>query len=252
MLVLTAVPCEFRHRLQRRVVQASILRLRSKLCLVRSSGISRSGSGRPPAKRRTSLQTTPRGCRSRTPTSNATPSYTIDSLAITQDFEITDLDVRIDDLPHTVGDLTVGIRGPNGYGTNLVALFGAQHDDGGSGNNFLNTVFDDESPNNDQLNEAPTNAPFTKSFKPVFNSPEWDAFLGFPDAETAPQLENFDGISSAGTWKLIVSDHGNVDVGTLNSWSVLITHPTYSCTPFVLTGVSISGQCLHPPAEDCQ
>ena len=69
-------------------------------------------------------------------------------------------------------------------------------------------------------------------------------FLGFPDAETAPQLENFDGISSAGTWKLIVSDHGNVDVGTLNSWSVLITHPTYSCTPFVLTGVSISGRVL--------
>ena len=161
-------------------------------------------------------------------------------MAITQDFEITDLDVRIDDLPHTCRRSYRRHSRPQWIWNQLAALFGAQHDDGGSGNNFLNTVFDDESPNNDQLNEAPTNAPFTKSFKPVFNSPEWDAFLGFPDAETAPQLENFDGISSAGTWKLIVSDHGNVDVGTLNSWSVLITHPTYSCTPFVLTGVSIS------------
>jgi hypothetical protein len=151
-------------------------------------------------------------------------------------------------MTHTYpGDLTFGIRGPNGYGTNTMYLLG---NSGGGGSrtdpNMLNTVFDDES-TNEVLTEPPGTAPYTKSFRPVWNSPVWDT-LGtggsFPPAESAPQLSNFDGISTQGVWTARVSDQYAQDIGTWQGWSLIITPRAFTCTPFTPANVSVSGRVL--------
>ena len=47
------------------------------------------------------------------------------TLSVADDLEIADLDFRVDDLQHTfVGDVTVLLRAPNGYGADLIWLSG--------------------------------------------------------------------------------------------------------------------------------
>ena len=87
-----------------------------------------------------------------------------DTLTITDDFEIADLNFRVDSLRHPfVGELSVMLKAPNGYGTDLIFLPSIS-----SGANFVNTVIDDSAPAD--LNVTTTPAPFTGSFVPAFNS----------------------------------------------------------------------------------
>ncbi|MFU8804219.1 MAG: proprotein convertase P-domain-containing protein [Bradymonadaceae bacterium] len=44
-----------------------------------------------------------------------------------------------------------------------------------------------------------------------------------PDVKETYRVEDFDGKDTAGTWLLIVTDTANLDVGTLNSWSLHVT-----------------------------
>lgn len=173
------------------------------------------------------------------------PVGVVDSLNITDDFEIADVNVRVDSLTHTfVSDLTVGIRGPNGYGTDLISLAGCANASCSAGDNFINTVIDDEAAGN-FLTVTTAGEPYTGSFAPVFNSPSWTAINGAsPDA--TPQLSRFDGISTKGNWKLVVSDQGAIDVGTVDSWSLIVTPRTFLCTPFVPTaaGAIVSGRVI--------
>ena len=173
------------------------------------------------------------------------PNGTIDTMNITDDFEIADLDLRIDNIAHlNVSHLTFGVRGPNGYGTDVLSFMGGAIGGGNAGDNFVNTVFDDESAN-DVLTEPPANQPFTKSFKPVFNSPTW-ALIGFPPAEATPQLSNFDGSSTFGAWRAIAADQSSGTAGTFNGWSLIVTPRTFACTPLAPTaaGVFISGRVV--------
>ena len=51
----------------------------------------------------------------------ADPVGVSDSLLVTDDLEIADLDLRLDDLRHTgVGDLSVELKAPWGFGADLV------------------------------------------------------------------------------------------------------------------------------------
>ena len=168
-----------------------------------------------------------------------------DSMTITDDLEIADLDLRMDNITHTFpGDLTFGIRGPNGYGTNTMYLLGGTGGGGGD-DNMVNTVFDDES-TNEVLAEVPGAGPYTKSYRPVWNSPVWDTVTGFPPAEPSPpgQLSNFDGLSTQGVWTARVSDQYAEDTGTWQGWSLIITPRAFTCTPFVPASVSVSGRVL--------
>ena len=166
------------------------------------------------------------------------PNGVTDSINITDDYEIADVDVRIDSITHTFsGEVTFGIKGPNGYGTDTLSLLGAGAAGTDGGDNFVNTLFDDEATGN-ILTQTAANAPFTGSFKPAFNSPSWGG-----DADPIPQLSNFDGTSSLGTWTARVSDQAAVDTGTLNGWSLIITPRAFTCTAFVPSG-SVSGQVL--------
>lgn len=120
---------------------------------------------------------------------------TISSIAINQDISISDVNVRVN-ITHTWdGDLRLQLRSPNGTIRTLV------NRRGGAGDNFQNTVFDDEA-------SSPVtsgNAPFAGSYRP----------------EQA--LSGFDGMNARGTWQLLVLDGDFGDIGTLNSWSLTFT-----------------------------
>jgi subtilisin-like proprotein convertase family protein len=147
--------------------------------------------------------------------------------------EIADINLRIDNLTHTFpGDLTVMLRGPNDYGTDLIWLPGIILG-AGNGDNFVNTVIDDAA-TNDLLIAPNAAAPYAGSWMPAFNSTSW-ATIGDPAVFPDPvgHLSRFNGISSAGTWTLHVADTALADTGTLTSWSLIVTPRAYTCTPFV-------------------
>jgi hypothetical protein len=93
---------------------------------------------------------------------------------------------------------------------------------GSSGDNFVNTVLDDQA----TTSISAGTAPFTGSFKPE------------------ALLSTLNGIPANGTWTLEITDAANLDSGTLNSWSLTITNPagSYLCTSCALA----------PPGEATQ
>src|SRR6185436_3581823 len=101
---------------------------------------------------------------------------------------------------------------------------------GGSGNNFVNTVIDDQA-SGDLLTAVAASAPFTGSWKPMFNASSWDSALGLH--EPVGLLSRYNGLSTKGDWKVLVSDQAQTDTGTLNSWSLIVTPKAYTVSPFV-------------------
>ncbi len=103
---------------------------------------------------------------------------------------IADVNVNIN-ITHTwVSDLVVTLISPAGV---RVPLFAGV---GGSGDNFVNTVLDDEAATPITAGVAP----FTGSFRP------------------SGSLALLDGVSANGIWTLEVADTAGGDTGTLNSW----------------------------------
>jgi subtilisin family serine protease/subtilisin-like proprotein convertase family protein len=120
---------------------------------------------------------------------------TFSFITIGQGLTIADLNVRLN-ISHTYdSDLFIELRHPDGT---TVVLSNRR---GGSGNNFTNTLFDDEA----SVAIASGAAPFAGSFRP--ESP----------------LAALDGRSAQGTWRLRVFDAASLDIGTLNSWSLIVT-----------------------------
>ncbi len=165
------------------------------------------------------------------------PRAVFDTLSIADDFEIEDLDLRVDSVTHTfTGDLTFMLRSPSGIGEDSIALIDALTD-GGSGDNLVNMVADDDlasSPAVDMVQAVAASAPYTGSWLPVFNAP-WPPLAGFPPPDPVGTFERYDGTSTQGTWSLAVSDQFNVDTGTLNAWSILVTPVHFDCVAFVPT-----------------
>lgn len=108
---------------------------------------------------------------------------------------ILDIDVRVN-LTHTwISDLQVWLVSPSGQ---EVQLFNRH---GGSGDNLVNTIFDDAATT---LISAGT-APFTGRFRPV------------------QSLSAFNGQGANGNWILRIRDNATDDTGTLTNWSLDIT-----------------------------
>ncbi len=159
------------------------------------------------------------------------PRGTIDSQTITDDFEIADLNVRVDSLPHTFpGDVTVGFKAPNGYGVDVISFIGGAVAGGGDGDNITNMVIDNQAVG-DMLLATNAQAPYTASWLPIANSPSWPV-LGFGPQEPIGELNKMNGASTLGTWRVLASDQAAVDTGTLNSWSLIVTPRAFACTPF--------------------
>ncbi len=121
------------------------------------------------------------------------PAGVTSNLVVSGGGKIQDLDVRIPSLTHTFdSDLTISLIAPD---STTVAL--AAHR-GGSGDNFINTVFDDEA----ATAVGAGAAPFTGSFRPE------------------QPLSALDGTPAAGTWTLKVVDSAAADIGTLQNWGM--------------------------------
>ncbi|MFQ6608542.1 MAG: C25 family cysteine peptidase [Fidelibacterota bacterium] len=117
-------------------------------------------------------------------------------LNIPVSFLISDINVMVDITHPWVGDIQLRLRSPAGTEVALVT------NQGGSGDNFTETVFDDDA-------ETPIDSgtpPYNGSFQPE------------------EPLANFNSEESLGSWTLIVIDtYPSLDDGTLNAWSLTIS-----------------------------
>ncbi len=164
-----------------------------------------------------------------------------DSLTITDDLEISLLQLRVDSLTHpATGDLAIGIKAPNGYGTDLIYYRGFFINDIG-GANFVNTVIDESTANDLNLSQS-TDAPYTGHWQDAFGSGIWADF-GIPNLGPDPinQLDRVTGLSTQGTWTLHVDDAVAGDSGTLNSWSLIVFPILYTCPNSAAPGANVSG-----------
>ncbi|WP_431264915.1 proprotein convertase P-domain-containing protein [Roseateles chitinivorans] len=113
------------------------------------------------------------------------------TINVTSHGTLSDVNVSIIDLRHTWdGDLSIWLISPTGT---TVLLSGNR---GGSGDNYLNTVFDGSATS--LIGSA--SAPFTGTFRPE------------------QLLSAFNGQDSFGTWTLRVADQQQLDTGSINSW----------------------------------
>ncbi len=126
---------------------------------------------------------------------NIPDNTTITSVIVINDpGTVRDMDVKLH-INHTwCADLDVFLIAPNGT---RVLLF---NDVGGNGDNFHNTILDDEA----TVSITSGAAPFTGRFRPMGS------------------LAVLDGMNIAGTWTLEITDDATADTGTLNAWSLFI------------------------------
>lgn len=111
---------------------------------------------------------------------------------MTTDAIINGLSVTVN-IDHTYdADLDIYIIAPDGTRVELST------DNGGTGEGFIDTIFDDDA----SLSITEGEAPFTGSYQPEGS------------------LADFNGMSTLGEWTLEITDDYGQDAGTLNSWSL--------------------------------
>lgn len=133
-------------------------------------------------------------------------------ITITEDVIINDVNVTLN-IEHTFdADLDVFLVAPDG--TTRVELF---TDVGSSGDDFTNTVLDDDA----TTAITAGSAPFTGTFSPEGS------------------LADFNGMSSLGDWTLEITDDANQDGGNLLDWSLEICS-----TPLSVADLDINGEFL--------
>jgi subtilisin family serine protease/subtilisin-like proprotein convertase family protein len=153
-----------------------------------------------------------------------TQGTTTDSLLVTDSRLILDVNLRLNITHGFTSDLRISLISPLG---NEITLVNRR---GGSGDNFVNTVLDDEG----TTPIANAVAPFTGVFRP--DNP----------------LSGFDGTSAAGTWTLRIVDTTAINAGALISWGLDFTLENSIFGPFEsndtigsakpLDEISINGQ----------
>ena len=132
------------------------------------------------------------------------------------------LRVRIGQITHTYdGDLTITLIAPDGRSVKLVS------GKGGNGDNFVNTVFDD----NATSTISSSSAPFTGTYRP------------------AEPLSNLDGSPLGGTWTLKVVDGSSGEFGTLDAWGMDAAPAV--CDPQPSSGSTDPPPPPPPPPHDC-
>jgi subtilisin-like proprotein convertase family protein len=120
---------------------------------------------------------------------------TFDTIMVSTQGIVVDLNVQLTIYHTWDADLSISLIAPGYDSVDLCS------GNGGSGDNFINTVFDDEA----SIPITSGTAPFTGSYRP----------------ETP--LSVFDSLPLTGSWVLRVSDNFAGDTGQLVSWCVLFT-----------------------------
>jgi subtilisin-like proprotein convertase family protein len=129
------------------------------------------------------------------------PTGATSTINVPQAATVQDVNVTVN-ITHTWdGDLTLSLLTP----TNASITLSTHH--GNSGDDYTNTIFDDEA-TTPISSGAP---PYTGSFRP--DSP----------------LTAADGINASGNWRLKVVDDAGQDIGTINTWNLRLTLPTGTC-----------------------
>jgi subtilisin-like proprotein convertase family protein len=141
------------------------------------------------------------------------PTGATSTISVDSPYDVLDVDVLLD-VTHTYdGDLSIQLIGPDG----TTVMLSNRH--GGSGQNYISTLFDDEA----TMSISQGSPPFTGSFQP--DQP----------------LATFDGLPAAGDWSLRVEDHAGWDTGTLDSWQLRL-ELNQPCTDVFADGFE-SGDC---------
>ncbi|MBK9358773.1 MAG: M20/M25/M40 family metallo-hydrolase [Bacteroidales bacterium] len=122
---------------------------------------------------------------------------TYDQIEISATGNILDLNVKVDISHPETGDLRLILTGPDA--TSLML----SDRNGGEGDNYTNTVFDDQAEHS--ISEGIP--PYTGRFRPEF------------------PLEVFNGKPVSGTWQIRVNDGGAGNTGTLENWCLQILYP---------------------------
>ncbi|MBC8490820.1 MAG: M28 family peptidase, partial [Bacteroidetes bacterium] len=143
-------------------------------------------------------------CSNTLPKSILDAQITYDTINISQNGTVDDVDVNLT-LTHTYdGDLLILFNGPTGTQKTLSSF------NGGAGQNYTNTTFDDEA----SIPITQGTPPFTGSFIPE------------------QLLSQLDGISMNGNWILRIFDNTAGNQGTLLSWCVNVRYSN----PISITG----------------
>lgn len=153
-----------------------------------------------------------------------TPSG-ITSILTGPDIILTDVNLIFDSLPHTcIPDTHIELTSPAGTTVTIIKALieGGILDAFGCPDGFQNTVLDDQA----SLNLLGGVPPFIGSFN-----------VEHPSVITNP-LSVFIGENASGTWTLFVSDLADLDVGTLEAWSI------------EFTGASVAQLSISPPTGD--
>ncbi len=138
-------------------------------------------------------------------------------IEIDDHYIIYDLDVVVS-LTHTsVFDLQISIRSPAGtwLGLNMY-----NYDEYFDGENYIQTIFDDEA----DIPIETAEAPFTGRFKPQAGS----------------LLEVFDDEDTYGPWRLQIYDAFATDTGTLESFELMITTPEPATVILLILGTGLA------------
>ena len=125
------------------------------------------------------------------------------TLTVDSPYTVAGVTVTVNVIHPWVGDVALTLVHPDGQTWVRLA-----EKEGGGGDGYWNTTFDDGAPT--AIYEG--QPPFTGSFRP--ESP----------------LAKFAGMPAAGTWRLYAHDLGRDDVGTLMNWSMTLTLDV-PCTP---------------------
>ena len=124
-------------------------------------------------------------------------------ITVAEDETVLDVDVRLN-VTHTyTGDLDIFLIGPDDTRVELTS------DNGGSGNDFVDTVFDDEA----ATAITGGTAPFTGRYQPEGS------------------LATLDNLNATGAWTLEVTDDAGADQGELVEWSLILTFEARQCGP---------------------
>jgi subtilisin-like proprotein convertase family protein len=122
-------------------------------------------------------------------------------ISVPDDKIVLDVDVTIN-ITHTFdGDLEISLLGPDGTEVMLADRRG------GSGENFIDTIFDDEAAT--PIGDG--SPPFTGRFRPE------------------EPLTAFDGLLGQGDWTLRVHDSAGGDQGSIDSWTLTLLFPGEVC-----------------------
>ncbi|MEZ5064458.1 MAG: proprotein convertase P-domain-containing protein [bacterium] len=155
---------------------------------------------------------TPPGLPLAIPDNNGTGATS--TLAVADDVTLTDVNVRVQ-ISHTyVGDLKIVLQHPDGTLVTLLDRPGVPASTYGCGDNDMNVTFDSASGVN------------LESY--CSGSTPWYSGVAAPFST----LNTLNGKSSAGTWRVIVTDNAGSDTGSILDWELLTTPPvTGTCEP---------------------